>query len=113
MPVGPSYRPDPLFAALGDEFSDVVEPVSFTRHIVRWRDQRAAAQVGLDSLTEAEWIDHFGRFDPLPGQPGPRPMRHHGHQFRHYNPDLGDGAGFRAAQLRDGRDRLLDLGTKG
>jgi uncharacterized protein YdiU (UPF0061 family) len=113
VPVGPSYRPDPLFAALGDEFSDVVEPVSFTRHIVRWRDQRAAAQVGLDSLTEAEWIDHFGRFDPLPGQPGPRAMRYHGHQFRHYNPDLGDGRGFLAAQLRDGRDRLLDLGTKG
>jgi uncharacterized protein YdiU (UPF0061 family) len=91
VPVGPSYRPDPLFAALGDEFSDVVEPVSFPRHIVRWRDQRAAAQVGLDSLTEAEWIDHFGRFQPLPGQPGPRAMRYHGHQFRHYNPDLGDG----------------------
>jgi uncharacterized protein YdiU (UPF0061 family) len=28
-------------------------------------------------------------------------MRYHGHQFRTYNPDLGDGRGFLAAQLRD------------
>jgi len=113
MPVGPSYRPDPRFAALGDEFSDAVEPADFPQHIVRWRDQRAAREVGLDGLSEAEWVDHLGRFDPLPGQPGPRAMRYHGHQFRHYNPDLGDGRGFLAAQLRDDWGRLLDLGTKG
>jgi uncharacterized protein YdiU (UPF0061 family) len=40
-------------------------------------------------------------------------MRYHGHQFRSYNPDLGDGRGFLFAQLRDGEGRLLDLGTKG
>ena len=42
-------------------------------------------------------------------------MRYHGHQFRVYNPDLGDGRGFLFAQLREaGRPgRLLDLGTKG
>lgn len=113
MPVGPEYRPDPRFAALGDDFSDAVEPAGFPQHILRWRDQRAAAQVGLDGLTEVEWIDHLGRFEPLPGQPGPRAMRYHGHQFRHYNPDLGDGRGFLAAQLRDHQGRLLDLGTKG
>ena len=113
MPAGPTYRPDPRFAALGDDFSDAVEPAVFPQHTVRWRDQRAAAQVGLDGLTEAEWVDHFGRFEPLSGQPGPRAMRYHGHQFRHYNPELGDGRGFLAAQLRDHRDRLLDLGTKG
>ena len=30
-----------------------------------------------------------------------------------YNPDIGDGRGFTFAQLRDDRDRLRDLGTKG
>jgi uncharacterized protein YdiU (UPF0061 family) len=41
-------------------------------------------------------------------------LRYHGHQFRSYNPDLGDGRGFLFAQLRDREDdRLLDLGTKG
>ncbi len=40
-------------------------------------------------------------------------MRYHGHQFRHYNSDLGDGRGFLYAQLYDSQGRLLDLGTKG
>ena len=30
-----------------------------------------------------------------------------------YNPEIGDGRGFTLAQLRDDRNRLLDLGTKG
>jgi uncharacterized protein YdiU (UPF0061 family) len=39
---------------------------------------------------------------------------YHGHQFRVYNPQLGDGRGFLFAQLHDGVDgRLLDLATKG
>jgi serine/tyrosine/threonine adenylyltransferase len=73
----------------------------------------SAAEVGLETLTGPEWIDHFGRFAPLPGQPGPVAMRYHGHQFRTYNPDLGDGRGFLAAQMRDAGGRLVDLGTKG
>lgn len=40
-------------------------------------------------------------------------IRYHGHQFRSYNPDIGDGRGFLFAQLRDDQGRLLDLGTKG
>ncbi|MGL6042831.1 MAG: protein adenylyltransferase SelO family protein, partial [Sandaracinobacteroides sp.] len=35
------------------------------------------------------------------------------HQFRTYNPELGDGRGFLFAQLLDGCGRLMDLGTKG
>ena len=58
---------------------------------------------------------HFGRFEPLPGNLiRPLALRYHGHQFRVYNPELGDGRGFLFAQLRDCADgRLLDLGTKG
>ncbi|CAL1690696.1 Protein adenylyltransferase SelO [Brevundimonas subvibrioides] len=113
MPVSPPYRPEPRFFDLGAEFGDAVRPADFPRTILRFRNDRAAASVGLDSLTDAEWLDHFGRFAPLPGQPGPVAMRYHGHQFRTYNPDLGDGRGFLAAQMRDDADRLLDLGTKG
>ena len=44
----------------------------------------------------------------------PLALRYHGHQFRVYNPQLGDGRGFLFAQLHDLVDgRLLDLGTKG
>jgi len=129
MPAGPAYRPEPRFFDLGEEYGDVVGPADFPETILRVRNDRAAATVGLDSLTDAEWIAHFGRFQPLPGQPGPVAMRYHGHQFRTYNPDLGDGRGFLAAQMRETLraqaasdrvasgsalpGRLLDLGTKG
>ncbi|GAC1528089.1 MAG: hypothetical protein NVS3B10_25510 [Polyangiales bacterium] len=77
--------------------------------------KRAAARVGLDTLTPAEWESHFARFEPLPGNlPAPLALRYHGHQFDVYNPQLGDGRGFLFAQLLDAQDdRLLDLGTKG
>ena len=114
MPVSPAYRPDPRFAALGDAFSDVVAPASFPQHLTRHRHDRAAASVGLETLTDEEWVAHMGRFEPLPGNmSAPRAMRYHGHQFRNYNPDIGDGRGFLFAQMRDHEGRLLDLGTKG
>ena len=113
MPVDPAYRPEPAFAALGPEFSDSVAPADFPERVSRFWNARAAATIGVGSLTEPERAEHFGRFTPLPGQPGPRAMRYHGHQFRTYNPELGDGRGFLAAQLRAGDGRLLDLATKG
>ena len=115
MPISPSFRPARTHAALGGEFFDLVEPARFPTHILRHRDQRQAARLGLDGLTDAEWIAHFGRFEPLPGSfEQPMALRYHGHQFRHYNPDLGDGRGFLFAQMHDLEDgRLLDFGTKG
>ena len=81
---------------------------------LRWRNDRAAVQIGLDTLSDDDWLRHFGRFQPLPGSlDTPLALRYHGHQFRTYNPDLGDGRGFLFAQCRDDRGRLMDLGTKG
>jgi uncharacterized protein YdiU (UPF0061 family) len=115
MPVSPDFRPSLAHAALGGDFFDEVEPAKFPEHILRYRNQRWAERVGLGSLTDAEWLDHFGRFLPLPGgYQIPLALRYHGHQFRVYNPELGDGRGFLFAQMHDLRDgRLLDLGTKG
>jgi uncharacterized protein YdiU (UPF0061 family) len=119
MPVSPAYRPDPRFYALGPEFADPVRPAEFPESRIRFRNDRAAATVGLAALDDEEWKAAFARFEPLPGgQPEPVAMRYHGHQFRHYNPDLGDGRGFLYAQLREAGPqgepgRLLDLGTKG
>ena len=111
MPVSDRYRPDPRFMKLGPEFADPVEPAAFPKEIIRHRNQRAAMTVGLDTLTDDEWLAHFARFQPLPdNQPSPLAMRYHGHQFRTYNPELCDGRGFLFAQLREeGADRLLDL----
>lgn len=70
--------------------------------------------IGLPELSEADWCSHFGRFEPLlDNLKQPLALRYHGHQFRHYNPDLGDGRGFLFAQVYDHQGRLLDLGTKG
>lgn len=104
----------PPITEIADLFSDPAEPADFPETTLRFRNQRAAESVGLDNLSDQAWIDHFARFEPLPGNmPGPRAMRYHGHQFHVYNPDLGDGRGFLFAQVRDDKNRLLDLGTKG
>ena len=109
------FIPANRHAELGRDFFDPVAPADFPQTILRHRDQRWAERIGLGSLTEDEWLMHFGRFDPLPGSlPQPLALRYHGHQFRTYNPDLGDGRGFLFAQCIDPADgRLLDFGTKG
>jgi len=108
-----SYRPDPKILTLGPDFYDPVQPARFPKCVARFINRRWAGRVELD-LDEAAWVRHFCRFEPLPGNlPQPLALKYHGHQFRVYNPDIGDGRGFTFAQLRDDRDRLLDLGTKG
>ncbi len=115
MPTRPqAYRPEARLLTLGDRFYDPVAAADFPQTRLRFRNDRAAAQVGLDTLDDAEWIAAFGRFAPLHGTlPQPLALRYHGHQFRQYNPEIGDGRGFTFAQLRDDRGRLMDLGTKG
>jgi uncharacterized protein YdiU (UPF0061 family) len=108
------YRPETAIYSLGEAFYDPVAAADFPQTILRFRNDRWSPSVGLESLTDEQWIRHFGRFDPLPDNlTQPLALRYHGHQFRHYNPDIGDGRGFLFAQLRDDRERLLDLGTKG
>ena len=113
-PQAADYRPDPRITTLSPWLADPVEAAQFPQHELRFRNDRWAATVGLDGLSDAQWVGHFGRFEPLPDNlPQPLALRYHGHQFRVYNPDIGDGRGFLFAQMRDGGGRLLDLGTKG
>lgn len=108
------YSPDPRLLHADLALFDAVTAADFPQTVLRYRNDRAAASIGLDALSDADWVKHFGRLIPLPdNQPEPLALRYHGHQFRQYNPDLGDGRGFLFAQVRDDRDRLLDLGTKG
>lgn len=114
MLLSKSYQPKSTFLELGDGFADPVKAADFPETIIRYRNDRAAKSVGLDGLTDEEWVKHFGRFEQLPGTLAePLAQRYHGHQFRHYNPEIGDGRGFLFAQMQDDEGRLMDLGTKG
>ncbi|HEV7233697.1 MAG TPA: protein adenylyltransferase SelO family protein, partial [Sphingorhabdus sp.] len=96
------YRPDPQIASISDKIGDAVKAADFPETTLRFRNDRWAATVGLDDLSDEQWLSHFGRFEPLPDNlPEPLALRYHGHQFRVYNPEIGDGRGFLFAQMRD------------
>jgi uncharacterized protein YdiU (UPF0061 family) len=102
---------NPPILGLGDHSYDAVKPADFPKAIPRFLNQRWAERIGLGDV---DWEKHFARFKPLPGNlEEPLALRYHGHQFRVYNPEIGDGRGFLFAQVRDDVGRLLDLGTKG
>ncbi|RYD86598.1 MAG: YdiU family protein, partial [Sphingomonadales bacterium] len=108
------YQPAKPLLALADWLADPVQAADFPKTELRWRNDRWAAAVGLAELSDAEWLRHFARFEPLPDTlPQPLALKYHGHQFRVYNPEIGDGRGFTFAQMRDAHGRLLELGTKG
>jgi len=114
LPQPGPYAPELAILELGDDFYDPVAAADFPQAKLKFRNDRWARAVGLGDLSDEDWIGHFGRFAPLPDNlPRPLALRYHGHQFRVYNPDIGDGRGFLFAQLRDSDGRLLDLGTKG
>lgn len=109
-----SCRPARDILEIADFIGDPVAGADFPETKLRFRNDRWAETVGLSGLDDEEWITHFGRFAHLPGSlDQPLALRYHGHQFRVYNPEIGDGRGFLFAQLRDREGRLLDLGTKG
>ena len=97
-------KSDPRLISLGSEFYDAVEPARFPDCIPRFLNRRWAERVRLD-LSEKDWAAHFCHFEPLPDNlTEPLALRYHGHQFRVYNPEIGDGRGFtlRAAARRSG-----------
>lgn len=113
-PQPADYQPDPAIETLADWLGTPVQSADFPETRIRYRNNRAAASVGLSGLSDEDWVNHFGRFKPLEGNlPHPLALKYHGHQFRVYNPEIGDGRGFLFAQMRDRDGRLMDLGTKG
>ena len=113
-PQATRYKPDTAIDALAQWIGDPVAAADFPETRIRFRNDRAAEPIGLAELTDAQWNEHFGRFKSLDGNLSqPLALKYHGHQFRTYNPDLGDGRGFLFAQMRGDDGRLFDLGTKG
>ena len=106
-----TFRPSTAILELGGDFYDPVAPATFPQHTLRYADHHSAAAIGLP---DPDWIARFARFELFDGSlPEPLALRYHGHQFRSYNPEIGDGRGFLYAQMHDAQGRLLDFGTKG
>ena len=71
----------PRILELGSDFYDTVKAADFPQALLRYRNQSAAATVGLDSLTPEEWQQHFWKFTPLLNNlTAPLALRYHGHQ---------------------------------
>jgi serine/tyrosine/threonine adenylyltransferase len=89
---------------LGSDFYDSVQAAVFPQKKLRYWNSSMALNLEKDRLWD---------FKPLENNiPHPLALRYHGHQFQHYNPDLGDGRGFLYAQFNI-NDQWFDLGTKG
>lgn len=93
---------------LGSDFYDEVTPARFPEKKLRYLNPNLKLNLISDFTSE-----HLWHFNPLNNNLSkPLALRYHGHQFRHYNPDLGDGRGFLYAQILQG-NQWFDLGTKG
>jgi len=105
----------PIILELGSDFYDPVQAATFPEAKARFLNSQAAQFLALDELqAESDWARRLHRFESWPQNiPQPLALRYHGHQFRHYNPDLGDGRGFLFAQFQGADGRIYDLGTKG
>jgi serine/tyrosine/threonine adenylyltransferase len=98
----------PPIYELGESFYDEVEPAKFPQKILRYYNP----SLGLETISDFT-KDHLWHFEKLEGNISkPLALRYHGHQFRYYNPELGDGRGFLYAQIKV-NNQWYDLGTKG
>ena len=99
-------------ASLGADYFDAVEPASFPKHILRFRNDEVLEKIGLSpkEVSDRAFIEAFSEFK---GHSPFLALRYHGYQFRSYNPFLGDGRGFLYGQVRGQDGKLYDFGTKG
>ena len=95
---------------LSDKFYSKVSLVNFPETKIRFRNKNFEE---FGQLDDTDWINLLGKFHskylPINGNLA---MKYHGHQFRVYNPEIGDGRGFAIAQFYKNK-KLYDLGTKG
>lgn len=111
-----SYRPSKALEQLGPDFYEIVRPAQFSGATLRFWDENLARVLNIDKSLAKQ---HFLEFQPIPGSlQNCHAMKYHGHQFQHYNPDLGDGRGFtfalyESSESREGLGKLMEFGTKG
>ncbi len=101
------------FKALGSAFYTEVQPQGLPNPQLIGCNSRAGKLIGLgqDQLT-SEWFLAMLSGNCLPHGCEPLAMVYSGHQFGHYNPQLGDGRGLLLGQV-EGEHNHWDLHLKG
>ncbi len=89
---------------LGPDFYDEATPATFPTEILRFWNRNVPIDFDKRSVWHFKALSH--------NLTRPLALKYHGHQFQHYNPQLGDGRGFLFAQMKI-NNQWFDLGTKG
>jgi uncharacterized protein YdiU (UPF0061 family) len=102
------------YAELPEAFFEKLSPTQFPKvELVRW-NQNLAEEFNLNSLikNEAERAELFSCQNIDLGVK-PIAQAYSGHQFGHFNPNLGDGRALLLGELRDSKNVLYDVHLKG
>lgn len=91
-----------------------VQPAQFPQSQLRWFNKNSAKNLGLENLSAPEVMKYFCSFESFENNlTKPLALAYHGHQFRNYNPEIGDGRGFLHSQFWGQDQKFYDLTTKG
>lgn len=105
---------DNTYRQLPDTWYQLREPEPLKNvHLISF-NPRVAALLDLDPCqTHPDGlVKYFSGMEPLPGAE-PLAMKYTGHQFGHYNPDLGDGRGLLLGEVVNSKGQRWDLHLKG
>lgn len=100
------------YRELGSAFSSRAEPEKLENPSLLHWNQGLAAELNIPPMTEKEQVDFFSGQN-LPSSVSPIALAYAGHQFGHFNPELGDGRACLLGEWRDSDNHLWDLQLKG
>jgi len=99
------------FASLGNQFSGFSNPEKPEQPITLLWNEGLANELGLD-LNDEQKAAYFSGQLPIPGST-PIAMAYSGHQFGHFNPQLGDGRAHLLGEIIDSKGVQQDIQLKG
>ncbi|GAA5218575.1 YdiU family protein [Corallincola platygyrae] len=100
------------YANLGEAFSQTIDPESVALPALLLWNQPLAEYLGIDATSPKQLATYFAGNERLPGST-PIACAYSGHQFGHFNPQLGDGRAHLLGELTDKQGNQWDLQLKG
>ncbi|MDG1709359.1 MAG: protein adenylyltransferase SelO family protein, partial [Emcibacteraceae bacterium] len=101
-----SFKFSNYYAELGDGFYTAVEPNPLPEPKGVIFNRVALMEAGFGDLSDEELTAFFSG-NTYPKGAKPLAMKYAGHQFGHYNPDLGDGRGLLMGQINNQDGELI------